>query len=200
MNRSGRREWIPARRRSESKISCPKRRRGDAAPAVPVPEAPGDGPDSRLPDPRARGRHPDHVRVVGGEAFRCPPVQVDELAVFLYVGGYGIGSGASGVNPGGTFEDDIGASPAIALQVQGNMGVRPDVAGLRPVCEAIDQELPGFPQEPDRGGLRLTGWCHRGQPDDRLGPQPGRPLRRGQVFPGSGSSWGLQALAAESRP
>src|SRR5215470_2222211 len=110
----------------------------------------------RLPDPGAGGGHPDQVRVVAGEALRRPPVRVDELAVLADVGGYGIGPGPVGVDPGRALEDHVRAAPAVALEVQADARVRLDVADLRPAREAVDQELAGLPEEPDRCRLRLA--------------------------------------------
>ena len=96
------------------------------------------------------------MRVVSGEALRRPPERVDELAVLPDVGGYRIGLGTDRVNRGGALEDDIRAAPAVALEMKGDTGIRLDVADLRSGRGAVDQELAVFPQELDRGRLRLA--------------------------------------------
>ena len=111
----------------------------------------------RLPDAGAGGGHADHVRVVAGDALRRPAVAVNEPAVLVDVLRHGVSPGAVRVDPGVALEDDVGAAPPVALQVQRNVRIGLEALVLRPVLGAVDQELPVLPQKPDRGGLWLPG-------------------------------------------
>src|SRR6266511_2923313 len=122
---------------------------------------------SGSPGPGAARRDPDRDGEALQEALRGVADAEDGGPVLLQVVGGRLGRAELG---GALDGDDVAATP-VAVQVQRDAGVGPEVADLLGGGLAVDQEGGAVPPEPHRGGLRLPVGADGGDPDDQLGAQ-----------------------------
>jgi len=111
---------------------------------------------------------PDEQAVLASERFWSHTDAGDSIAILRQIGGTLVGERCIAHEFSAAIEPCHVLGPGVAVEVQRDTGIVPNIADLLTARPRIDQNSTVVPEEPNGHDLRLAVGPNRGQPDDRF--------------------------------